>query len=165
LVPPAPAFIDENGVVSRMMQNSLKITGDLSATTSTTLANTTGLVFAVVNGTYYHFRFFVLWQTATATTGIKIGITTPTFTVYSATVRMPVAADGTGAEWTGALTTSGDSVIGSGAESTNTTYPAIIDGIILPSANGNVQVQHAAEVAAAGNVTVKAGSSGMMWEL
>jgi hypothetical protein len=76
-----------------------------------------------------------------------------------------VAADGTSAEWTGSLTTSGDSTSLSGAEATATTYVAFIRGVILPSAGGSLQVQHAAEVGAAGNVVVKQGSYGILTPL
>lgn len=161
LSPARPAFIDESGVVESLGHQTVKITADLGASVSTVLADATGLLLAVKNGVYYAFEFGVLWTTATATTGLKIGLTIPAATIYSAMVNMPVAADGAAAEWTGALTASGDSTLGSGAEATGTVYLAQIHGVILPSADGNVQVQYAAEVGAAGNVVVKQGSYGI----
>lgn len=163
LSPARPTFMDENGTKWPLTPTIVKLTGDLGGTTSTTLANTTGLVFAVVSGTYYYLRFGVIWTTASATTtGIKIGLTTPTFTIFAATVRSHAAADGTAAEFEGALTTSGDSVAVASAEAVGTTYLAMVEAMILPSANGNVQVQHAAEAAAAGAVVVKQGSFGIL---
>lgn len=155
-------FQDENGLVIPVASPKVALTADLAVTTSTTLANSTGLSFSVLSGVYYDFEFGVVWRTATATTGLKLGLTTPTFTVFAATVNGQVAADGAAAEWTGALSTSGDSSALSGAEATNTDYIAYIRGMILPSANGTLQVQHAAEVAAAGNVTVRQGSFGRL---
>jgi hypothetical protein len=153
---------DENGLIIPVASAKVGLTADLAVTTSTTLANSTGLSFSVLSGVYYDFEFGVVWRTATATTGIKLGLTTPTFTVFSAMVNGNVAADGTAAEWTGSLTTSGDSSSLSGAEATNTDYIAFVRGMILPSANGTLQLQHAAEVAAAGNVTVRQGSFGRL---
>lgn len=138
------------------------LTADLAATTSTTLADTTGLSFSVLTGLYYRFFFQILFTSATATTGIKIGLTTPTFTIFTGTVRIPIAADGTAGETQGWLTTSGDSVSGSDVPATGTVYSARIDGLIIPSADGTLQVQHAAEAAAAGNVIVKQGSNGWL---
>lgn len=142
--------------------NTVKLTADLSATTSTTLANSTGLSFAVLSGSYYWFRFIVLFTSATATTGLKLGATTPTTTIYSARVQVPSAADGTDSEVVGWLSSSGDSVIGTGVETTGVVYAARVEGIIIPSADGTLQVQHAAEVGSAGNVVVKQGSAGWL---
>jgi hypothetical protein len=165
-VPDPPAvlsYVDEQGSVFRIGDRRVKLTADLGATTSTTLANTTGLSFAVKSGVYYRFHFLVVYTTVTITTGLKVGLTTPTFTIYAATVRGVVAAGATSAQWTDALSSSGDSSIQSGVETTVVPYIAEIEGIILPSADGTLQVQHAAEVGAAGNVIVKQGSCGQLW--
>lgn len=149
------------GASGDAVPSTVKLTADLAASTSTTLANTTGLSFAVTAGNYYSFEFVVLFQSAATTTGIRLGLTCPAFTVYSARVEVPVAADGVSADMQGWLTTSGDSVLGTGVQAITTTYAAIIRGLILPSANGTIQVQHATEVAASG-VTIKQGSHGVM---
>lgn len=160
------AFVDENGLRSELSgYRSCHMTADDAGTTSTTLANQAALAFAVKNGVYYRFHFDVIWRTATGTTGLKVGLTTPTFTRYAANVKGVVAADATSALWSGSLTTSGDSSSLSGAEATGTDYVAEVEGIILPSADGTLQLQTAAEVGAAGTVTVRQGSCGQIWAL
>lgn len=134
-----------------------KLTADLAASTVTALADTTGLSFAVVSGTYYRFRALVIFRSAALTTGLKLGLSIPAVTVFAAHVVIPVAADGVAAAFHGELTVSDDSVIGSGVAAINTDYLAVIEGVILPSANGIVQVRHASEVAASG-VTVRRAS-------
>jgi hypothetical protein len=134
------------------------LTGDETGKTDATLADTS-LSFAVLNGVYYAFRFYVAWRTTVNTVGLKIGLTTPTFTVYSAVVRTIFAADGADALFEGALTTSGDSVIGTAAPATTTDYLSVIEGVILPSADGTLMVQYAAETTGA-TVTMRQGSAG-----
>jgi hypothetical protein len=136
----------------------VKLTGDLAASTSTTLTNTTGLSFAVTSGTLYRFSARIIFRTAALTTGIRIGATTPAFTAYAANVSIPFAIDGSGGVFHGALTTSGDSVVSSAVPAINTDYVATVEGVILPSANGTFQLQHATEVAASA-ATVRNGSN------
>lgn len=138
-----------------------KITADAAALTGTTLTNVSGLGFAVTAGNYYSFEFVVLFQSAATTTGLRLGLTLPAATVYSASVDIPIAADGAGGSMQGWLTTSGDSVLGTGVQAATTTYAATIRGLILPSASGTLQVQAATEVASSA-ITIKQGSHGIM---
>lgn len=138
-----------------------KLTADAAALTSTTLANVTGLSFAVTAGSYYSFEFVVLFQSAATTTGLRLGLTLPAATGYSASVDIPIAADGTAGTLHGWLTSSGDSVLGSGVQAAATTYAATIRGFVLPSATGTLQVQAATEVASSA-ITIKQGSHGIM---
>ena len=144
--------------------SQVKLTADLAASTSTTLTNTTGLSFPVTSGVYYHFKFGVLFRSAATTTGLKLGMTFPAVTRFGATIMTPIAADGAGGQFQGWITTSGDSVIGTGVQAANTDYFAIIEGMILASANGTLQVQHASEVASSG-VTIRQGSFGQLYTL
>lgn len=137
---------------------NLTLTADLAASTTTTLANTTGLSFAVTSGVTYRFRALIVFRTAALTTGIKLGVTTPAFTVFTGNCSIPFAADGAGGIWHGFLTTSGDSVTSTGVPAINTDLLAVMDGLIVPSANGTVQVQHATEVAASA-ATIRRGST------
>ena len=145
---------------------TVKLTADLAAKSTTTLADVTGLVFPLVAGTYYRFVFHVLFFAGATATGIRLGLTTPAFTVYSAHVRVPAAtADGTAGMMEGFLSTSGDSVVGANTPGTTKANSnlGVIEGSILPSANGNLQVQYAPEVAAA--LTVLQGSNGTLFSL
>ncbi len=159
------ASIDESGRIRRWGRTHCSLAADLAPTTSVTLADATGLALAVRNAVPYKFEFGVLWTTATITTGIALSVTTPTFVIYGGNVKIPVAADGVSAFFVGTLTSSGEAVTGTGAETAATVYLAEIKGVIIPSADGNLQVQFAAEVASAGNVVVKQGSYGFLWEL
>ena len=159
------AWEDESGAIWCYGEQRVNLTADLTGSTSTTLADVTGLVFPVRSGVRYAFEFILIYQQAsTTTTGLKIGLTFPAVTVFSANAIIPgVTIDGTANIYAGAITTSGDSVAGSGVEAAGTNYEAYCRGSILPSANGNLQLQWAAEVGSAGAITPKNGSSGRMW--
>lgn len=139
----------------------VKLTADQTFLT-TGLANVTGLVFPVTAGTLYRFTFFAVFRSSLATAGARLGLTLPAFTTYTGSVRIAGrAADGTDSEFVGALTTSGDSVVSSAVAATNTDFLAVVEGVLLPSANGNLQLQAAPEVAA--TLTVRNGSHGQLW--
>jgi len=107
------------------------------------------------------FAFNVLFRSAVLTTGLKLGLTFPAVTTFAASVELPVAADGTAGQFAGQITSSGDSVTGTGVEATGTTYLASVKGIINPSANGTLQLQYASEITATG-VVVMANSVGIL---
>lgn len=135
----------------------VKIDADIADKTTIAVADAAGLLFAVTSGVLYRFAFKVVFQSGVSTTGIKFGLTTPTFTRYAATVRIPFAIDGTGAEFAGPLAVSGDAVVSTAVETINTDYVAIIEGIILPSADGSVQLRYGPEVDATA-VRIRSGS-------
>jgi hypothetical protein len=136
----------------------VKLTADLAASTATALTNTTGLSFAVTSGTTYRFAALILFRSAALTTGIRLGATTPAFSVYSARISIPFAVDGSGGIFHGVLTTSGDSVVSSAVPAINTDLLASIEGVLIPSASGTFQLQHASEVAGSA-VTIRNGSN------
>lgn len=144
----------------------VKITSNMAANTTTTLTDTTGIAFSVTSGTYYRFSFQILYRSAATTTGIKLTVTTPAVTTLAAVVKAPVstAAGGTASEFGDWITSSGDAVTGTGTPATSTTHIAFIEGTILPSADGTLQVRHASEVASSG-VTIMAGTNGLLWTL
>jgi hypothetical protein len=142
----------------------VKLTADETGVTNSTLVNT-GLSFAVTNGVYYNFKFIVLWRSGSGTVGLKIGLTTPTFTEYSATVAIHgLAGDGNAEAYIGSLNTSGDSAVSTAAQFTTVSMLAVIEGFLLPSADGTLMVQYAAETTGS-TVTMKKGSSGRLTTL
>lgn len=143
------------------------LTNDLSEYTATALTNATGLLFAVVSGKIYHYRFLISYRTAAATTGLKLAVTFPApfyadGQAYRASI--PTAADGTAAEWTGAGTASGDAITATNTPDNDLAYLAIIEGIIKPASSNNLQVQYASEVALSGVVILR-GSCGFLYTL
>jgi hypothetical protein len=158
--PPIPhthPATDITGLPSGGGQTNVKLTADLPATTAVALTNTTGLAFPVVAGVYYRFDALVIFRSAALTTGLRLGASVPAFTVFSAVVDIPIAGDGPDASIRGQLTTSGDSVLGTGVQAINTDYVATLSGILLPSANGTFQLQHATEIAGSA-ITIRRGS-------
>lgn len=137
-----------------------KLTGDETGKTNATLANT-GLAFSVVSGIYYHFHFGIVWRTTDVTVGLKIGLTTPSFTIFSAMAQIVEAADANNAIFAGIINSSGDSVSSSGAGAADANQFATIDGVILPSASGTLTLQYAAETTGA-TVTMKQGSCAIL---
>lgn len=146
---------------------TVKLTSDLAPYLLTALTNATGLSFAVTSGVYYNFSFVIVHQSLLSTTGLRLGLTHPGATIFAAHAAVShtasATADGSDNRFEGPLTTSGDSVVGAGVAAATTNYVSTIEGFILPSTTGTLQVQYAAEVAA--SVTVKQGSHGLLFTL
>ena len=64
----------------------------------------------------------------------------------------------------GAVTASADVVIPTAVPAINTDYVLIVEGNILPSADGTVQLQARTETGTT-NVIVRQGSYGFLWDL
>lgn len=140
----------------------VRTTVDLTTMLSASLATSTNLIFALSSGTHYNFEFGILFQSGTATNGLRVGLQFPAVTYVAAGVQIPIAADGTAADFEGQITSSGDAVIGTAVEAANTTYFASIRGAINPSANGNLQVLYGGEIATTLGIVIKAGSYGVL---
>lgn len=122
------------------------------------VANVTGLSFAVTAGVKYKYKFQILYTSAATTTGLRLGLTYPAATVAVALANISSGADGTGAYFQGTINTSGDSVLSTATSSTSANgHIAFVEGIIVPSANGTVQLTAATEVAASA-ITILANS-------
>jgi hypothetical protein len=140
---------------------SCKKTADQTNNT-VTYADCSGLSFAVTSGVYYHFRFNLTFQTAATTTGIKFKFTGPTVTRFSCEANVPFAADGAGGSWQGHIAAYADSAKTTGVQLANTDNFAVVEGNILPSANGTLQLQFASEVASS-NAIIRQGSNALLY--
>lgn len=127
--------------------------------TANTIADCTGLSFSVTSGTRYRFYANIWYTAAATTTGSRWSINGPSATnmayssIYSLTAttntsnsavayNIPAASNATSASTAGNI--------------------AIIEGTILPSANGTVVVRFASEVASSA-IVCKAGSTLEWW--
>jgi hypothetical protein len=129
-----------------------------------TIASVTGLSFPVVSGNKYWFRF-VIWYTAAATTtGSRWAITGPTTTLLAYKTNLGLSAAGTAGTDVMTDVNQGayDTPAASNATSPTATAGAanivIIEGLIQPSANGDVIARFASEVANSA-IIAKAGST------
>jgi hypothetical protein len=121
------------------------------------LASDPELTFAVLAGVVYRFRFHVVYRSAALTTGIGLALAVPAFSVFTASMATHQAADGVNAEFQGALTASDDAAVAGSVVAINTDYLAIIEGILIPSAAGNLTLRYRSEIAGSA-VTLRAGS-------
>lgn len=151
-----------SGVVENNIRTSV-LSSDFASITVTTNTDVTGLAFSVKNGIRYWFEFGVLYRVASTGTGIRMSVTVPNVTKFGAVVNAPVstAADGTANIFRGHVTSSGDQVVGTGSPAATTDHFAEIRGIVVPSADGTLQLVCASEVDANG-VTIAQGSYGLL---
>jgi len=138
--------------------------------TGTTLTNVTNLVFPVVSGRYYRFSFSYRASPARALDGIKISITTPTFTAYNALVTSWFDASVQDPSIRrGAFEASGDTyATPAEADKFGNDGVSILltaEGVIKPSADGNVQLQIAKRSDVGGDLTIGEGSNGILWDM
>lgn len=118
-----------------------------------TIADVTGLSFAVVSGETYWFEFVIAYTAAAATTGSRWAISGPTTTVLAYRSEYTLTAT------TATLNTATayDTPAASNASSIAAGNIATIWGIIRPSANGTVTARFASEIANSA-IVAKAGS-------
>jgi len=134
----------------------VKRTADTTNSVATPV-NLGNMRFNVTSGTYYYFKFLIQYQSSASTTGLKLTITYPAVTTSAAVATINgLAADGNSHDFTGAITSSGDVVTSTAVVAQNVTYIAILEGTMLPSASGAVQLQWSPETANA--ATIKAGT-------
>lgn len=139
---------------------------DTATLTTSGLGNVSGLVFALTSGHTYRFIFNVLYNCAATTNGLKLGLTFPAATIMGAQVWIPVAAAGTGYAFGGPIRASGGSVTATSTpDAANDVNLATIEGIIRPSANGNLQLQAAGELATTAGIVIRQRSIGMLFDL
>lgn len=155
-------FVDQNEGTSINVPSSVHKSADQTFN-SATPADVSGMNFSVASGRYYEFRFLVLFRSDTATVGIGLAVTVPGVTRFGYTVRTMIAADGAGGELQGAGTASDDAVLGSAVPAINTDYIAEVVGVIVPSANGTLQLRARTETGTT-NVVVRQGSVGYLWD-
>jgi hypothetical protein len=124
-----------------------------------TPVNVLGLSFPVLAGVSYRFRFMFAGSAASNSNGARVGMTGPTFSTFSAIVSGVVQLGGTGALYTGYLASYADVVAINGLPLKNADAPTMVDGIILPSINGTLQLQVGAGVLSA-PLTVSSGAVG-----
>lgn len=130
---------------------------------SATAANVTGMSFVLTTGRHYSFEFRCPVRSNTATVGVGMTVTFPAVNSFCGSVRAPIAADGIGGEFQGAITASGDVVRPTAVPAINLDYEQVCRGTICPSANGTLQLQACTETGTT-TVTVRRGSVGYLWD-
>jgi hypothetical protein len=142
---------------------TVKKAADQTIATATP-TNVTDLVFALTSGRTYAYKFLLIVQSNTATVGVAASVTYPAVTRAAGRVGAPLAVDGAGAEWQGYITASDDAVVPTAIPAINTDYLLTIEGVIVPSANGNLQARARTETGST-NIIVRQGSCGMLFDL
>lgn len=136
---------DDSNWVRSMQLNRTVLPADVANSATDTLADVTALSFPVKSGKKYQFKFFVVYSAAATTTGSRwtvnvadapttlfyqsrysLTTTSETLNTGLGAVQLPAAASATSAATTGNI--------------------AIVEGIIVPSADGTVILQSASEV-------------------
>jgi hypothetical protein len=167
-------FNNQGAIKSSINQGNSTITSSLSSTvlasdvtnnngTANTIADVTGLSFAVTSGNTYWFRFIIWYTSAATTTGSRWAINGPANTLLGYRTSTGLSAAGTAG--TDVMTDVNQAAYDTPAAS-NATSPtatagqaniAIIEGLITPSANGTVIARFASEVSSSA-IIAKAGS-------
>lgn len=122
-------------------------------------ADITGLAVAVLNGVPTRFQFMILWGSAATTTGARFSLNGPAFTNLAYMVRWNTTAT---VVTTAPLGTSYNQNFTAGTDANTASNLAIIEGIVIPSADGNLLARFANEVNGSA-ITARAGSSVLYW--
>ncbi len=153
-------------------QTAIALSADQSNST-TTLTAVTGLTLAVAPGTW-KFQYLLAYQAAAATTGVRFSVNhTGTLTLFlanqswvdvlaTASSAAPTQAGvGAAGQAVGAMSARAKSTAGWGTtisvDAAASDMLMVIDGLMVVTVAGNIELWHGSEVAAAS--TVKAGST------
>ena len=123
--------------------------------TANTIADVTGLSFAVLSGRYYWFRFVIDFTAAVGTTGSRWSIRGPTTTRLS--YRSSYSLTSTTETVNSGLTAYNLPAAANATSPSTTGNIAVIEGYIQPSADGTVIARFASEVSSSA-IVAKRGS-------
>ena len=142
---------------------SIYTTTSSQNSTSTTLANITGLTATLAANTTYCVDCFVTFQSAATTTGMNFGFTSPTGTVCMLEVVVPITNTAAASQlrtiFPNNSSTNTGNVLGTGVSTINSNHTARFSGIIkVGSTGGTFAAQYATEVSASA-ITIPAGST------
>lgn len=154
-------WINTAATVSADPRSYVTLGGNLAVTTTTTI-DITGLSMSVVAGVRYAFRWRILYTSAATTTGARFLPQGPTFSQLFYDMKWSLTA-------TTAFQLFGSSVYNEGlapvqATSMLTGNIATIEGVIVPSADGNLVPRFSSEVGGSA-ITAQAGSYGELTRL
>lgn len=141
------------GAIHKIMTTTATITA-----TGNTPSNVLQLQYNLVQGATYYVRCELVFRTTATAVGAGAGLFTTVGSTASASVRIPVAADGTAGAYHGWITTNADSVIGTGVQAANISYIMSMDGVVFAGSGASVNPMIAAE-GGAGQMTLQAGST------
>ena len=149
---------------------TLALTSNATANSTTTGVEITGMNLTVTAGTYA-FKYYVVYQAGATSTGIRFGVNhtgTNSLFVVNMSLQESTTAASTGAASQAATGTGLKLVSGSSARTVSTTVPnlnlsisvdaansnmlAIIEGVIVVTGSGDLELWHASEVAASSQV-------------
>jgi hypothetical protein len=160
-------YTTTGAIKNSINQGSAPISSSLSATvlssnvvnnnaTLNTIQDVTGLSFAVTAGHVYYFQFIIPYTAAATTTGSRWSVNGPATTYLCYTSEYSLAATTTTRN---ANNISYDLPATSNATSAGTTSGnrTVVEGVIIPSADGTVIARFASEVANSA-ITALAGS-------
>ena len=127
--------------------------------TANTLADVTGLSFAVNANQLYRFEFLIAFDAAATTTGARFTLNGPTFSRLVYAARITTAA--------GATSFRNQSAYNSGTPTTDSMLTgnlAELVGFVRPTAAGTIQLRFSSEVASSA-ITVRADSNVQWWQI
>lgn len=147
-----------NQVIAASGVTNVVLASDVTNNNATpnTIADVTGLSFAVTAGETYWFRAVIAYTAAATTTGSRWSVNgpgSPTALRYESTYSLTATTQTTN-RGLSAYDTPAASNATSAATGANT---AVVEGFITPSANGTVIIRFASEVASSA-IVAKAGS-------
>lgn len=129
--------------------------------TPDTLADITALKFPVISGKKCRFKFFIIYTAAATTTGARFTINGPAVTTlhyrseYSLTTTSRTVNDG--------MTTYNQPAAANATSAATGSNSAVVEGVIQPSASGDVIARFASEVASSA-IVAKAAFSFVDWQ-
>lgn len=158
----SPGYYYWNGSSWSRLKNGAnrKILPSNVATSSTSLANVTGLSFPVISGVKYKFMFYIVYTANATSRGSRWTINGPAFTDLKYYSKYP--SSGTANAYYNQATYDGAAATGNSASTTCNI--AVIEGVIIPSSSSTEVIARFASEAS-GTMTAIGGISYVEWEI
>jgi len=130
------------------------------------LANVSGMGFSVGAGNTYAFKYYIIYQVASTTTGMGFTTTFPGMVNFAANVEIPSGAVGTAAKFMGQITASGTRIQSLSVQTAATNYYATVEGLCKVSTSGTLQLQAAIDASGTSvQGQIMSGTAGAIWRL
>lgn len=114
----------------------VRSTSTFTSAATTTPSDIPNMEYDLIANATYQFTCNIVFQTTATVLGARLSQSLTAGSTISATIEIPMAADGTGGALQGWVTTSGDSVTGTAVQAANTNYIGNIKGAIFVGSSG-----------------------------
>jgi len=152
--------------MTSLLAQKLGPVGNAQVFSTSALTNVSGMGFSVGAGNTYAFKYYIIYQVASTTTGLGLTVTFPGMRLFAANVEIPSGAVGTAYNFGGQITASGTRIQSLSVQTAATNYYATVEGMADVSTSGTLQLQAAIDASGTSvQGQIVSGTTGAIWRV